>query len=605
MPRFERIKVKGPGVCLLVALGFGLWAGCERSGDEPRGSGAASKPSGPFVLPRLSDTARAKLPTALDTRIDSAYQDASTAPEDPIGLGGLAALYFVHGFADQAAQCFERAAELKPDEMPWWYCAGLAHEKASRPAEARAAFERALAFEIDYEPLYVHLADLVLADDPARAATLYQRVLASNPANASAHYGLGRVAAVEGRRDEALKHFHQAVGLAPEYADAHRAAAEILNATGRQLEAQTHLRRAETGSETPLFADLVALKVRRRGLDPIVLCSDAMLLARQAQFDRAEAFITQALELEGAGTLPRLSLGALRAMQKRYAEAAAEYQAVLEVEPDSLNAKSSLGQVYADTGEIEQAERLYRAVLARRPDHAVTLQRFAMLTNRLGKPDEPARLMREALQSDPHNEVLQFRLGQLLVSANRTAEALEHFRRAVELRPEFLAARHALATGLARSGDLAGARAEWEELLQANPKLQDGYATLAGLAFRERDTRTAERVLRQGLEQLPDAHDLANSLAWLLATSADPKQRNGPEAVEWAEKACALTQQRQHLYLDTLGAAYAEAGRFEDAVRVARQAVELATAARNAAQAEKYRRRLTLYEWKQPYHESE
>jgi len=114
-----------------------------------------------------------------------------------------------------------------------------------------------------------------------------------------------------------------------------------------------------------------------------------------------------------------------------------------------------------------------------------------------------------------------------------------------------------------------------------------------------------ERVLRRGLEHLPDAHELANTLAWLLATSADPKQRNGAEAVEWAEKACGLTQHRNHLYLDTLGTAYAEAGRFEDAVRVTRQAVELATAARNAGQAEKYRRRVTLYEWKQPYHESE
>jgi len=608
MPQFKPIRPKGSGVCLLVALGFVFWAGCERNGDEPRESEAASRPSGtsaPFVLPRLSDAARSELPTSLAAKIDSAYQKASEPPEDPAWLGELAALYLMHGFADEAAQCLERAAELRPDEMPWCYCAGLAYEKAGRPAEARAAFERALAFEIDYEPLYVHLADLVLADDPARAATLYQRALASEPTSASAHYGLGRIAAAEGRQDEALKHLHQAVGLAPEYADAHRAAAEILNATGRQAEAQTHLRRAEAGGETPLLADSVALKMRRHGLDPRLLCSQAMRLARQAQFDRAEALITQALELEGAGTLPRLSLGALRAMQKRYDEAAVEYQAVLDVEPDSLNAKSSLGQVYADTGEIEQAERLYRAVLARRPDHAVTLQRLAGLMSRLGRPDEPARVLREALQSDPRNEVLHFRLGQFLASANRTAEALEHFRQALELRPEFLAARYALAQGLEQSGDLAGASAEWEKVLRANPKLQDGYLRLGRLAHQQRDTPTTARVLRQGLEHLPDAHELANTLAWLLATSADPNQRNGAEAVEWAEKACELTQHRNHLYLDTLGAAYAEVGRFEDAVRVARQAMELATAARDAVQAEKYRRRVTLYEWKQPYHESE
>jgi len=608
MAQFERNRPKGSGVCLLMALGFVFWAGCERNGDEPRESEAASRPSSAsssIALPRLSDTIRSGLPTSLAARIDTAYQDADEAPDDPVPLGALAALYFAHGFADEAAQCFERAAELKPDEMPWYYCAGLAYEKAGRPVEARAAFERALAFGRDYEPLYLHLADLVLADDPARAATLYQRVLASNPTDASAHYGLGRVAAAQGRQDEALKHFYQAVGLAPEYADAHRAAAEILNATGRQAEAQMHLRRAEAGGQAPHLADSVALKVRRRGLDPRLLCSEAMHLARQSQFDQAEEFITEALALGGAGTLPRLSLAALRAVQKRYDEAAAEYQAVLEVEPDSLNAKSSLGHVYADTGELEQAERLYREVLARRPDHAVTLQRFSGLMSRLGRPDEPARVLREALQSDPRNEMLHFRLGQFLASANRTAEALAHFRQALELRPEFLAARHALALGLEQSGDLAGASAEWEKALRANPKLQDGYLRLARLMHQQRDTPTMARVLRQGLEHFPDGHEMANTLAWLLATSADPNQRNGAEAVEWAEKACALTQHRLHLYLDTLGAAYAEVGRFEDAVKAARQAMELATAARNAVQAEKYRRRITLYEWKQPYHESE
>jgi tetratricopeptide (TPR) repeat protein len=608
MAQFQCIRPKGSGVCLAMALGFVLCLGCERGVDEPEGPAAASGPSAasrPFALPRLSDTLRGELPTPLVAKIDSAYQDAHEAPSDPVPVGGLAALYFVHGFADEAAQCLERAAELKPDEMPWYYCAGLAYEKAGRPAEARAAFERALALGRNYQPLYLHLADLVLADDPARAATLYQRVLDSIPTDASAHYGLGRVAAAEGRQEEALKHFHEALGLAPDYADAHRAAAEILNATGRQAEAQTHLRRAEAGGEAPLLADPVALKVRRRGLDPILLCSEAMHLALQSQFDQAEELIKGALALGGAGTAPRLSLAALRAMQKRYGEAAAEYQAVLEVDPDSLDAKSSLGQVYVDTGELEQAERLYREVLARRPDHAATLQRFSALMNRLGKPDEPTRVLREALQSDPQNETLRFRLGQLLASANRTAEALEHFRRALELRPEFLAARHALALGLEQSGDLAGAGREWEELLRANPKLRDGYTTLGRLMYQQQDAAALERVLRQGLEQLPDAHDLANTLAWHLATSPDPNQRNGAEAVEWAEKACELTQRRNHLYLDTLGAAYAEVGRFDDAVKAAREAMELATAARNAVQAEKYRRRITLYEWKQPYHESE
>jgi Flp pilus assembly protein TadD len=223
----------------------------------------------------------------------------------------------------------------------------------------------------------------------------------------------------------------------------------------------------------------------------------------------------------------------------------------------------------------------------------------------LGRADEPVRVVQEALQSDPQNEVLHLRLGQILVMANRAAEALEHVRQAIALRPEFLAARRALALALEQSGDRTGAAAQWEEILQAYPGLEEGYLQLARVLDELKDTPRMARILRQGLEHSPDSHQLANALAWIRAASADEQERNGQEAVEWAEKACALTNHQNPIYLDTLGVAYAEAGRFEDAVRVGRKAVELATAARNAAQAEKYRRRVELYEWKQPYHESD
>ena len=64
-----------------------------------------------------------------------------------------------------------------------------------------------------------------------------------------------------------------------------------------------------------------------------------------------------------------------------------------------------------------------------------------------------------------------------------------------------------------------------------------------------------------------------NNLAWLLATCPDDNVRNGRRAVTLAEKAVELTERKNATYLDTLAAAYAEARRFDDAVRVQQEAL--------------------------------
>ena len=60
-----------------------------------------------------------------------------------------------------------------------------------------------------------------------------------------------------------------------------------------------------------------------------------------------------------------------------------------------------------------------------------------------------------------------------------------------------------------------------------------------------------------------------NDLAWLLATCPDNSVRNGQKAVELAQQAVQLSNGRSPEILDTLAAAYAEAGRFHEAVETA------------------------------------
>jgi hypothetical protein len=90
-------------------------------------------------------------------------------------------------------------------------------------------------------------------------------------------------------------------------------------------------------------------------------------------------------------------------------------------------------------------------------------------------------------------------------------------------------------------------------------------------------------------------------MALVLATSPETGMRNGTEAVELAERADNLTGSGSASISATLAAAYAEAGRFPNAVQTARRALQLATDQGNTALADAIRTQIRLYQSGSPY----
>ena len=93
-----------------------------------------------------------------------------------------------------------------------------------------------------------------------------------------------------------------------------------------------------------------------------------------------------------------------------------------------------------------------------------------------------------------------------------------------------------------------------------------------------------------------------NQLAWAMATAPEASLRNGAEATELAQWAVKLSRGLEPIPLGTLAAAYAEAGRFAEAVKIADRAIALATARNDAATADALRRQSQLYRAGSPYH---
>jgi hypothetical protein len=98
------------------------------------------------------------------------------------------------------------------------------------------------------------------------------------------------------------------------------------------------------------------------------------------------------------------------------------------------------------------------------------------------------------------------------------------------------------------------------------------------------------------LQIRPDWVEAQDHLAWLLATSPDPAVRNGVKALELARAAEQESRGRSAASLAVLAAAYAETGKFLDAVEVAQRARQLAQSQNNAALAKVVEGQLRQYQ---------
>ena len=199
----------------------------------------------------------------------------------------------------------------------------------------------------------------------------------------------------------------------------------------------------------------------------------------------------------------------------------------------------------------------------------------------------------------PCRSDIQWRLGSVLASQGKTREAAQQYQASLRLKPTpeaYLCFAELLERNGDRPGALTNCLAALDLGLAPINHVQAGQV-LAALG------RGAEAVnqYRQALASVPDLVPALNNLALILATDRDATNRNGAEAVQLAERACALTDHQTPVLIGTLAAAYAEAGRFNEAIETAQRAHDLAQAAGQPDVAEKNRQLLELYRAGQPY----
>jgi len=155
-------------------------------------------------------------------------------------------------------------------------------------------------------------------------------------------------------------------------------------------------------------------------------------------------------------------------------------------------------------------------------------------------------------------------------------------------------------------GEYDKAIADYNEAIRLVPKNTLAYQCRGSTYYQNGNYDKAIADYEEAIRIWPTYSDYYFRLARLLAVCPNASFRNKKKAVECAEKACELSQCNEPILWDTLAAAYAEAGDFDNAVKWKNKYLEsYYLKSRNVwgDTTEKARQRLSLYEQKKPYHE--
>ena len=373
-------------------------------------------------------------------------------------------------------------------------------------------------------------------------ATLWAHTLDRNPEAWIAHHNLGNLLRLAGQTEKSLKHLKTAVGLRPGNPDI-----------------RCHLAAAHLQDGSPAEAE------------------------RQAR---------KALELEPHNLWALDALAMALADQNKTSAANETFEKALDLDPYALYVHDHYGAHLMRSGDYQGAKRHLEAALQIAPDLAPVHANYGRLLAKMGKVDDAISSLRHSLALGPQAATTYESLGQLLAQKGQHLSASEHFSKALELDPTLAGASRGLLTsgvefmsaGLATNPDDTEMRRRVALSLMSLGRYPEAAEHLTEL-------------LKRDSESIP----ALDALAWIYSTDLDPETRDVEKGIEFAEKACQLTNYQEAGLIDTLAIAYSNADRFEDAQKALKEAMSLLDDPRDAGHLKELGRRLKLYQAKRRF----
>ncbi|MEI9970838.1 MAG: tetratricopeptide repeat protein [Ignavibacteriota bacterium] len=254
------------------------------------------------------------------------------------------------------------------------------------------------------------------------------------------------------------------------------------------------------------------------------------------------------------------------------AEVAAAWRSALELNPEDARANNNLASILARMGKLEEAVACWEIALRSndqlsevRDNLVRAVETLGVAALQEGRVEQAEVRLRRAAQLNPDGATNQYNLGLVLLRRSSFDDAIARFRQTLDLDPRDAQAHNDLGVALSLKRRFDEAAAQFREAIAYDPK----------------------------------SAQARSNLAWLLATCPETAIRNGAEALQLASNAAALSHGNDARVLDVLAAAYAETGRFREAVETGRRALQVAP----PPLAQALKARIAMYERKEAFRE--
>ncbi len=277
----------------------------------------------------------------------------------------------------------------------------------------------------------------------------------SNPQGATAWNDQAITLAQQGRFDEAVRGFEQAIRLQPGFAEAHNNLGNIF-----------------------LF---------------------------QRKFDQAVACYRQALQLNPASAEAFHNLGNVLKEQGQLDEAVANFQRALSLRPSYANARNSLGSALQQQGKLDAAQASYQQALRLQPDFAEAYNNMGAVLLEQSKLDAALASCQQALRLKPQFAEAYVSMGAVLAEQGKFTEAVASYRQALRLKPGLIEAHTNLGIALTQQGQLDEAATSLSTAVRLKPAHAEVHNAL-GTLFREQARMDAALASYQEAVRLRPAY---------------------------------------------------------------------------------------------------